>query len=90
MSPTVLVARAPVWVEMVETGTLTTLPYCSVDLTVASYWLAIKAFSTGAWPGVNQAAGRSATVLRELLAIASPYQVLRVANWSAGMLNFGM
>lgn len=85
-----MVARAPVWVEMVENGTLTTLPYCSVDLTVASYWLEIKALLTGAWPGVNQAAGRSATVLRAISDVASPYQVLRVANWSAGMLNFGM
>ena len=78
------------WVEMAENGKLTTLPYCSVDLTLASYWLANKALLTGAWPGVNQAAGRSATVLRVLSAVASPYQVLRVENWAAGMLNFGM
>jgi hypothetical protein len=85
VSPTGVVL--PVYVEMVENGTLTTLPYCSV-LTVASNMLAVTELSTGAWPGVNQAAGRLATALR--VTGASPYQVLRVANWSAGMLNYGM
>jgi len=87
VSPTVSVE--PVWVEMVENGTLTTLPNVSPG-TVASNLLAVIELATGAWPGVNQAAGRLDVVSKAPSTEASPYQVLRVANWSAGMLNLGM
>lgn len=87
MSPTVF--TDPVYVEMVETGTLTTLPYCSVGAE-ASNLLAVTELSTGAWPGDNQAAGRLAFASKAPATVGSPYQVLRVANCSAGMVNFGI
>ena len=73
-----------------ENGTLATLPNRWLS-TYARLVLASKVLGTGAWPGVNQADGR----LENNVSIApgteaSPYQVLRVANWSAGMLNLGM
>jgi hypothetical protein len=74
---------------MVENGTLTTLPYDSVGA-VASILLAALELSTGAWPGDNQAAGRLAFVSNAPATVGSPYQVLRVANCSAGMVNFGI
>jgi len=86
--PTVAVAAAAV-VAMVEAGTLTTLPYCWLS-TVARYPLLVLELSTGAWPGVNQEAGRREFGSIRASAVASPYQVLRVANCSAGMLNLGM
>jgi len=87
VSPTTV--ELPDTEESLENGTLTTLPYVS-EGTVASNKLAFLELSTGAWPGVNQAAGRLAVVSRAPAIEASPYQVLRVANWSAGMWNIGM
>ena len=45
---------------------------------------------TGAWPGVNHEAGSPEMVSIVVAKGASPYQVLRVANWLAGMLNLGI
>jgi len=74
----------------VENGTLATLPNRWLS-TYARLVLASLVLVIGAWPGVNQADGRLEN--NESIAPgteASPYQVLRVANWSAGMLNLGM
>jgi hypothetical protein len=73
----------------VENGTLATLPNRWLS-TYARLVLASKVLGTGAWPGVNQADGRLENVSIAPGTEASPYQVLRVANWSAGMLNLGM
>ena len=74
---------------MVENGTLATLPSRWLS-TYARLALTVLELGTGAWPGVNQADGRPEKVSRPPSTSASPYQVLRVANWSAGMLNLGM
>lgn len=74
---------------MVENGTLATLPNRWLS-TYARFLLAALELGTGARPGVNQAAGRPEKVSTSVATVASPYQVLRVANWSAGMLNLGM
>jgi len=44
-------------VAILETGTLTTLPYCWLS-ELARFKLALAALEIGAWPGVNQEAGR--------------------------------
>jgi hypothetical protein len=75
---------------MVENGTLATLPNRWLS-TYARLALAALVLGTGAWPGVNQANGRpEKSVSTAPSTEASPYQVLRVANCSAGMLNLGM
>jgi hypothetical protein len=74
---------------MVENGTLATLPN-RWPSTYTRLLLIAAELGTGARPGVNQAAGRPEKVSSSLAAAASPYQVLRVSNWSAGMLNLGM
>jgi len=74
---------------MVENGTLATLPSRWLS-TYARLALTVLELGTGAWPGVNQADGRPEKVSMPPSTSASPYQVLRVANWSAGMLNLGM
>ena len=75
---------------MVENGTLATLPN-RWPSTYTRLLLIAEELSTGARPGVNQADGRpEKPVSTSVATVASPYQVLRVANWSAGMLNLGM
>ena len=75
---------------MVENGTLATLPNRWPSTYTRLLLIALE-LETGARPGVNQADGRpEKSVSTSVATVASPYQVLRVANWLAGMLNLGM